>query len=148
MLDKNLSANSGIVASDKRGKHPPANTLQCSHILKFPKCESHYSREKSKREYLGSEINRIAKFKMYSDECYDTPSPPPLSDAESDSSESSVSDSSIHLARRAKIPKWTRVMPPEPERNIEYEFKVRNNEMVLLKTLTQLHTFIHFFLNY
>lgn len=53
--------------------------------------------------------------------------PPPMYDIESDSSESSVSDSSIPLDKRSKIPKWTRVFPPEPERNIENEFKVRNS---------------------
>lgn len=76
VLNKKLSGNSGIVTSDKRGKHPLANTTPLeviegvrSHINMFPRYESHYSREKNKREYLGSEINITTMFKMYGDEC-------------------------------------------------------------------------------
>lgn len=76
VLNKKLKADSGIVEKDKRGKHPPVNTTPLevlksvrSHIEKFPRYESHYSREKSKREYLGSEINITTMFRMYTDEC-------------------------------------------------------------------------------
>lgn len=55
------------------------------------------------------------------------PSPPPPGDDESDSTDSSVSGSSLPIATRAKLPKWVRVIPPEPEKNIENEFKVRNS---------------------
>lgn len=69
------TADAGVVLRDERGKHTPANKSADviiegirSHIDKYPAYESHYSREKSKRKYLGPELNLSLMYKMYFDE--------------------------------------------------------------------------------
>lgn len=66
----------GIVTPDKRGKHEPANKIfeevrnsVRSHISKFPAYESHYSREKTNRKYLGSHLNISRMYHLYLEEC-------------------------------------------------------------------------------
>lgn len=53
------------------------------------------------------------------------PSPSPPSD-EGDSSDTSESDSGLPLAARVKLPQWIRVIPPEPNGNLENEVRARN----------------------
>lgn len=59
--------STNIIKPDQRGKHLPANKtlaqiIECikNHISSFPRYTSHYSRSRSKRDYLGPELN-IAK---------------------------------------------------------------------------------------
>lgn len=66
----------GIVEEDKRGKKEPPNKTKIEvidrikkHIESFPKYESHYSREKTSREYLGAHINIKLMYKLYVEEC-------------------------------------------------------------------------------
>lgn len=66
----------GIVTPDKRGRHEPINKISeevrngvRSHISKFPVCESHYSREKTKKLYLGNHLNISKMYSLYVDEC-------------------------------------------------------------------------------
>nr|CAH7763754.1 unnamed protein product [Callosobruchus chinensis] len=66
----------GLIKRDQRGRHTPSNkspeeTINSvkQHISAFPQYESHYSREKSERKYLGPEltIEKIAKKWLYTD---------------------------------------------------------------------------------
>lgn len=54
----------GMVKPDKRGRHSSfSKTPDCiieqikAHIRKYPSYESHYSRERTKKKYLGSHLN-------------------------------------------------------------------------------------------
>ena len=67
---------SGVATPDERGKHPPKNKLPeevresvFAHISSFPVYESHYSREKTKRKYLGPELNINVMYKLYLEKC-------------------------------------------------------------------------------
>lgn len=58
------ASETGSMTPDLRGKHIPANKLSNdtlepikNHTLKFPVYESHYSRERTKRKYLGNHLN-------------------------------------------------------------------------------------------
>lgn len=62
----------GIVESDKRGKHELFNKTDpeiiesvISHISSFPKYECHYNRERSKRSYLGPDLNVERMYDLY-----------------------------------------------------------------------------------
>lgn len=62
----------GLVAPDRRGKHTPANKSPpvvtqsvIDHINMYPNYESHYSREKSKRKFLGPDLNIPTMYKQY-----------------------------------------------------------------------------------
>lgn len=62
----------GLVAPDQRGKHTPANksppiVIQSviEHINMYPSYESHYSREKSRRKFLGPDLNIPTMYKQY-----------------------------------------------------------------------------------
>lgn len=66
----------GIVTPDKRGKHEPVNKISeevrnCvrNHISKFPTYESHYSRERSKKRYLGNILNISKMYSLYLEDC-------------------------------------------------------------------------------
>nr|CAH7724970.1 unnamed protein product [Callosobruchus chinensis] len=66
----------GIITPDKRGKHPPSNKISeevrnsvRNHISKFPAYESHYSREKTQKKYLGSHLNISRMYNLYFEEC-------------------------------------------------------------------------------
>ncbi|KAJ8965858.1 hypothetical protein NQ314_003870 [Rhamnusium bicolor] len=66
----------GMVESDKREKHVPANKLSDemriairNHIQRFPCLESHYSRNRSKKKYLGGELNISRMYSLFKDEC-------------------------------------------------------------------------------
>jgi len=66
----------GIITPDKRGKHPPSNKISeevrnsvRDHISKFPAYESHYSREKTKKKYLGNHLNISRMYNLYFEEC-------------------------------------------------------------------------------
>uniref|UniRef100_A0A0A9XH44 Elongation factor 4 n=1 Tax=Lygus hesperus TaxID=30085 RepID=A0A0A9XH44_LYGHE len=67
---------SGIVSPDNRGKKEPANKLDegiretvRSHIRSFPVFESHYSRERSSRTYLGNHLSISKMYNMYIEQC-------------------------------------------------------------------------------
>lgn len=66
----------GVIKADQRGRHTPSNktpneTIHSvhQHINSFPKYESHYSREKSEKNYLGSELTIEKMYQLYIDEC-------------------------------------------------------------------------------
>ena len=68
----------GIIETDKRGHHPPPNKVKqniresvIEHISKFPTYESHYSRERTQRKYLGSHLSIEQMFRLYEQECKD-----------------------------------------------------------------------------
>lgn len=68
----------GIVSTDDRGRHDhharvPDFVRESvrEHIGQFPVEESHYSREKSKRKYLGSRLNLSKMYNLYRSQ-YDT----------------------------------------------------------------------------
>lgn len=66
----------GIVTPDKRGKHEAfkkiseevRNTVR-QHISQFPAYECHYSREKTKKLYLGNHLNISKMYSLYLEEC-------------------------------------------------------------------------------
>lgn len=62
----------GLVAPDQRGKHTPSNksppvVIQSviDHINMYPSYESHYSRQKSARKFLGPDLNIPAMYRQY-----------------------------------------------------------------------------------
>lgn len=66
----------GIVTPDKRGRHQPVNKISedvpqnvRNHISKFPTYESHYSRERTKKKYLGNHLNISRMYRLYLEEC-------------------------------------------------------------------------------
>lgn len=66
----------GLVTPDKRGRHEPINKISEEvrnsvrrHISKFPTYESHYSREKTKKRYLGNHLNISRMYSLYLEEC-------------------------------------------------------------------------------
>ncbi|XP_030752349.1 uncharacterized protein LOC115889030 [Sitophilus oryzae] len=66
----------GIVTPDKRGRHPSINKIPeevrqnvRNHISKFPTYESHYSRERTKKKYLGNHLNISRMYGLYLEEC-------------------------------------------------------------------------------
>lgn len=66
----------GIIAADERGKHKHHSKVPefvrqgvRDHIMKFPIEESHYSRERSSRKFLGSHLNISKMYRMYKAEC-------------------------------------------------------------------------------
>ncbi|KAJ8875918.1 hypothetical protein PR048_023826 [Dryococelus australis] len=68
---KNASAN-GIILGDQRGRHPQAIkrsegdiALVRRHILGFPAYESHYSRQRSSKLCLGSDLNLEKMYELY-----------------------------------------------------------------------------------
>lgn len=68
--------SSNIVNPDQRGKHVPANKTPAEtieyikkHILSFPRYTSHYSRSRSKREYLGPELNVAKMYSLFVAHC-------------------------------------------------------------------------------
>ena len=65
----------GIVKTDQRGRQTPSNktpdeTIESvkKHISSFPHYESHYSREKSDRKYLGTELTVEKMYELYIDD--------------------------------------------------------------------------------
>lgn len=73
-IDK--KASGGIVEADTRGRHQnhakiPEFVRQSirEHIMKFPVEESHYSRERSHRKYLGTHLNLSKMYSLYRCEC-------------------------------------------------------------------------------
>ncbi|CAH2014984.1 unnamed protein product, partial [Acanthoscelides obtectus] len=66
----------GTVEKEKRGgrrrclqeRDQAINSDMRAHILRFPKVESHYCREKSSRQYLHSELNLVKMYEMYKQE--------------------------------------------------------------------------------
>lgn len=74
-VQKNLQQG-GVVKPDQRGKKTPPNktpeaTIESvmHHIASFPQYESHYSREKSKKNYLGPELNVEKMYELYVTHC-------------------------------------------------------------------------------
>lgn len=66
----------GFVTPDMRGRHIPPNKLQenvlervRAHIASFPVYQSHYSREKSAKNYLGSDLNCNKLYELYKEKC-------------------------------------------------------------------------------
>lgn len=73
-LEKRQS--SGIVESDKRGKQPSINKVKDEvknripeHISAYPCEESHYSRRRTAKKYLGSHLNISTMYRMYKEDC-------------------------------------------------------------------------------
>ncbi|KAJ8928854.1 hypothetical protein NQ314_018519 [Rhamnusium bicolor] len=70
----------GIIEEDQRGKHInkiPEYVRQGvrNHIQKFPVIESHYSRERSKKKYLGNDLNISRMYELYKTECHESNTP-------------------------------------------------------------------------
>lgn len=72
----------GIVIPDQRGKHEPSNKIAANvrnnireHIQKFPCVESHYSRNKSQRKYLGSHLNISIMYRCFYEDCVENQIP-------------------------------------------------------------------------
>nr|CAI5829866.1 unnamed protein product [Callosobruchus analis] len=68
----------GIVSPDKRGRHVPANKTSPeiresvrNHILQFPVYQSHYSRERTRKKYLGKHLNISRMYQLYVEQCKD-----------------------------------------------------------------------------
>jgi hypothetical protein len=68
--------DSGLVSTDDRGKHTPSNKFPeetkqsvVSHIKCFPCYESHYSRENTAWQYLGSELSLATMYRLYLENC-------------------------------------------------------------------------------
>nr|CAH7763082.1 unnamed protein product [Callosobruchus chinensis] len=68
--------SSGVVSTDQRGKHEAPNKIGPlvrnsirEHIQKFPCIDSHYSRNKSNRRYLGSHLNISKMYQLFYEEC-------------------------------------------------------------------------------
>lgn len=66
----------GFISADMRGRHTPTNKLRedvlnrvRAHINSFPIYESHYSREKTSKKYLGSDLNKEKMYQLYKDKC-------------------------------------------------------------------------------
>nr|CAH7732156.1 unnamed protein product [Callosobruchus chinensis] len=73
-IEKRMS--SGVVSTDQRGKHEAPNKIGPlvrnsirEHIQKFPCIDSHYSRNKSNRRYLGSHLNISKMYQLFYEEC-------------------------------------------------------------------------------
>lgn len=69
-------SDNGMIESDLRGKHKASNKIpeeMCQqirkHILKYPAYESHYSRERTEKKYLGSHLNISKMYSLYVEEC-------------------------------------------------------------------------------
>lgn len=72
----------GLVDVDKRGRKVPPNKISPevkdsirNHILKFPSIESHYSRERSSKRYLDSNLNISRMYNMYKEDMLDQGTP-------------------------------------------------------------------------
>lgn len=72
----NKAGEGGFVAPDLRGKHIPKNKLPetiksgiRSHIQSFAVYESHYTRNRTKKQYLGSELNIEKMYNLYKKQC-------------------------------------------------------------------------------
>lgn len=70
------AGEAGLMTPDLRGKHIPANKLPSeslerikNHISQFPVYESHHSRERTQRKYLGNHLNISTMYSLYVDEC-------------------------------------------------------------------------------
>uniref|UniRef100_A0A2H1V0H9 SFRICE_000696 n=1 Tax=Spodoptera frugiperda TaxID=7108 RepID=A0A2H1V0H9_SPOFR len=69
-------SSQGFVHADRRGRHSPPNktadivkeTVR-KHIGKIPKYESHYSRNRTERHYLGSHLNIDKLYSLYLEFC-------------------------------------------------------------------------------
>uniref|UniRef100_A0A2S2NKT1 DUF7869 domain-containing protein n=1 Tax=Schizaphis graminum TaxID=13262 RepID=A0A2S2NKT1_SCHGA len=75
-ITKKKNSVSAITEPDQRGKHAPSNKLSDNiiehvknHIRSFPSYSSHYSRERTKRKYLGPDMNISRMYQAYIDEC-------------------------------------------------------------------------------
>lgn len=68
----------GIVEDDQRGRHISVNKISefvkqgvRDHINKFPLVESHYTRERSVKKYLGNDLNLNRMYELYRIECHE-----------------------------------------------------------------------------
>nr|CAH7729983.1 unnamed protein product [Callosobruchus chinensis] len=66
----------GMVSPDKRGKHVPINKISDdirnsvrNHISQFPTYTSHYSRERTRRRYMGRHLNITRMYRLYLEYC-------------------------------------------------------------------------------
>lgn len=66
----------GFVSRDNRGRHDSPNKLPEEvrtsvrvHIESFPAAESHYSRNRTARKYLGSHLNLSTMYRLYVEKC-------------------------------------------------------------------------------
>lgn len=73
----------GLISPDKRGSHTPGNKISPevrqsvrNHISQFPLYESHYSRERSKKKYLGNHLNIAKMYRLYKEQCQESKVPP------------------------------------------------------------------------
>lgn len=74
----NKRQSGGVIQADLRGKHEPINKISLhfknlirEHIQKFPCVESHYSRNKSQRKYLGTNLNISRMYNLFHEDCED-----------------------------------------------------------------------------
>lgn len=72
----NKKRDGGLISPDKRGKHVPINKISeeirnsvRNHISQFPAYESHYSRERTKKRYLGNHLNLTKMYSLYLEDC-------------------------------------------------------------------------------
>ncbi|KAG8294870.1 hypothetical protein J6590_108570 [Homalodisca vitripennis] len=75
----------GLIQADQRGKHTPINKTSDEiknsvhqHINSFPKYESHYSKEKSEKHFLGTELTIEKIYQLYMDKCNESNVDPKL----------------------------------------------------------------------
>ncbi|KAJ8930146.1 hypothetical protein NQ314_017076 [Rhamnusium bicolor] len=68
--------DSGVALPNNRGRHIPKNKLpetvrmsMISHISSFPVYDSHCSRARSNRKYLGPKLNINLMYKLYVEKC-------------------------------------------------------------------------------
>lgn len=70
------TTDTGMIKVDLRGKHTPGTKLADSiidgvksHIAKYPAYQSHYSRERTCKKYLGNHLNISKMYDLYVEEC-------------------------------------------------------------------------------
>ena len=75
-------ADGGLTTQDQRGRHESVNKIADfikqgvrEHINKFPLVESHYSRERSSKKYLGNDLNISRMYELYRSECMENNTP-------------------------------------------------------------------------
>ncbi|XP_046684652.1 uncharacterized protein LOC124370411 [Homalodisca vitripennis] len=75
-ISQQKTSKTGMVEPDQRGKHVPGTKIKNeiidgikSHISKYPAYQSHYSRERTSRKYLGNHLNINKMYGLYVEEC-------------------------------------------------------------------------------
>lgn len=70
------TTSTGVALPEKRGKRIPFNKISedvikniKANINSYPAYESHYSRERTAKKYLGSDLNISKMYNLYNEEC-------------------------------------------------------------------------------